>query len=105
MNYVLRGGDLFNMVLLVPDDIPEESLASTIEGNVEEMCKLFEGWDPKIQKLLKLCQSVQKWRLCIRFGDFDWAHPSGAWLMLGDAVHATLPYLASGYVLSHSFDS
>ena len=90
------------MVLLVPDDIPEESLASTIEGNVEEMCKLFEGWDPKIQKLLKLCESVQKWRLCIRFGDFDWAHPSGAWLMLGDAVHATLPYLASGYVLSLS---
>lgn len=47
VNYVLRGGDLFNMVLLVPDDIPEESLASTIEGNVEEMCALFEGWDPR----------------------------------------------------------
>lgn len=47
MNYVLRGGDLFNMVLLVPDDIPEESLASTIEGNVEEMCALFKGWDPR----------------------------------------------------------
>ncbi|KAJ5894363.1 hypothetical protein N7495_006054 [Penicillium taxi] len=96
VNYVLRGGELFNMVLLVPDDIPDESLASTIEGNVEEMCSLFEGWDPRIQKLLKLCQSVQKWRLCIRFGDFDWRHPSGAWVMLGDAVHATLPYLASG---------
>lgn len=51
-----------------------------------------------IQKLLKLCQSVQKWRLCIRFGEFDWAHESGSWVMLGDAVHATLPYLASGYV-------
>ncbi|KAE8138508.1 hypothetical protein BDV38DRAFT_292117 [Aspergillus pseudotamarii] len=96
VNYVLRGGDLFNMVLLVPDDIPEDSLASTIEGNVEEMCALFKGWDPRIQKLLKLCQSVQKWRLCIRFGEFDWSHPSGSWIMLGDAVHATLPYLASG---------
>ncbi|KAB8274950.1 hypothetical protein BDV30DRAFT_225561 [Aspergillus minisclerotigenes] len=96
VNYVLRGGDLFNMVLLVPDDIPEDSLASTIEGNVQEMCALFEGWDPRIQKLLKLCQSVQKWRLCIRFGEFDWSHSSGSWIMLGDAVHATLPYLASG---------
>ncbi|KAB8264820.1 hypothetical protein BDV32DRAFT_134746 [Aspergillus pseudonomiae] len=96
VNYVLRGGDLFNMVLLVPDDIPEDSLASTIEGNVEEMCALFEGWDPRIQKLLKLCQSVQKWRLCIRFGEFDWSHPSDSWIVLGDAVHATLPYLASG---------
>lgn len=35
------------MVLLVPDDIPEELLASTIEGNVEEMCTLFEGWNPR----------------------------------------------------------
>ncbi|KAI9926981.1 hypothetical protein AWENTII_010816 [Aspergillus wentii] len=96
VNYVLRGGKLFNMVLLVPDDIPEESLASTIEGNVEEMCALFDGWDPRIEKLLKLCQSVHKWRLCIRFGDYNWTHPSGAWVMLGDAVHATLPYLASG---------
>ncbi|KUL90973.1 hypothetical protein ZTR_00860 [Talaromyces verruculosus] len=95
VNYVLRGGDLFNMVLLVPDDIPEAQ-ASTIEGSVEEMCALFEGWDPRIQKLLNLCQSVQKWRLCIRFGEFDWAHESGSWVMLGDAVHATLPYLASG---------
>lgn len=54
----------------------------------------------RIQKLLKLCQSVHKWRLCIRFGDYDWTHPSGAWVMLGDSVHATLPYLASGYFLS-----
>lgn len=103
------------MVLLVPDDIPEESLASTIDGNVEEMCALFKNWDPRyvlscfacdelsdwysIPKLLKLCESVQKWRLCIRFGDFDWTHPSGAFVILGDAVHATLPYLASGYAL------
>lgn len=47
VNYVLRQGELFNMVLLVPDDIPEESLASTVEGNVQEMCALFEGWDPR----------------------------------------------------------
>lgn len=47
VNYVLRGGDLFNMVLLVPDDIPGESLAPTVEGNVEEMCALFEGWDSR----------------------------------------------------------
>lgn len=47
VNYVLRGGGLFNMVLLVPDDIPDESLATTVAGNVEEMCSLFEGWDPR----------------------------------------------------------
>ena len=42
--YSLRGGKMFNVVLLVPDDL-EEGVART-EGNSDEMRKLFEGWDP-----------------------------------------------------------
>nr|OQO24958.1 hypothetical protein B0A51_04736 [Rachicladosporium sp. CCFEE 5018] len=94
VNYVLRGGELFNMVLLVTDDMPAG--ASTLAGNVDEMRPLYEGWDPRIPKLLNLCESVYKWRLCIRPGMETWSHPSGAFTLLGDAVHATLPYLASG---------
>jgi salicylate hydroxylase len=78
--------------------------------------------DPRIPKLLALCESVYKWvsavilventrtslltilfsrqRLCIRQGMESWTHPSGAFTLLGDAVHATLPYLASGCVES-----
>ncbi|KAH7399852.1 FAD dependent oxidoreductase [Cadophora sp. MPI-SDFR-AT-0126] len=99
VNYVLKGGKLFNMVLLVPDDMPADG-ASTLEGNVVEMRKLYEGWDPRIGKLLGLCESVYKWRLCIRGPMESWSHESGAWTMLGDAVHATLPYLASGAGMS-----
>lgn len=99
VNYVLKGGELFNMVLLVPDDMPAGSNIS--EGNVEEMRALYEGWDPRIGKLLGMCESVYKWRLCIREGMENWSHPSGAWTMLGDSVHATLPYLASGCVFCH----
>ncbi|KAH8586413.1 hypothetical protein B0O99DRAFT_528729 [Bisporella sp. PMI_857] len=98
VNYVLKGGELFNMVLLVPDDMPAG--ANTIEGNVEEMQALYKDWDPRIPKLLALCESVYKWRLCIRPGMRNWSHPSGAFTMLGDAVHATLPYLASGAGMS-----
>ena len=94
VNYVLKGGELFNMVLLVPDDMPEG--ANTIQGDIDEMCALYEGWDPRIQKCLRLCPSVHKWRLCIREGMDRWSHPSGAFTLMGDAVHATLPYLASG---------
>jgi len=94
VNYVLKGGKLFNMFLLVPDDMPAG--ASTLEGNVEEMRALYKNWDPRIPKLLSMCESVYKWRLCIRPGMENWSHPSGAFTLLGDAVHATLPYLASG---------
>lgn len=30
----------------------------------------------------------------------SWSHPSGTFTLLGDAVHATLPYLASGAGMS-----
>jgi len=54
----------------------------------------------RIPKLLSMCESVYKWKLCIRFGMDHWSHPSGSFTMLGDAVHATLPYLASGAGMS-----
>jgi salicylate hydroxylase len=99
VNYVLRGGKLFNMVLLVPDDMPEG--ANTLAGNVDEMRALYADWDPRIPKLLALCKSVYKWRLCIRPGlDPTWSHANGAFTILGDAAHATLPYLASGAGMS-----
>lgn len=87
------------MVLLVPDDMPADG-ASTLEGNVEEMRALYKDWDPRIPKLLNLCDSVYKWRLCIRQPMDSWSHPSGTFTLLGDAVHATLPYLASGAGMS-----
>ncbi len=100
VSYVLKGGELFNVVLLVPDDLPPDG-ASTATGDVEEMRAHFSGWDPRLRKLASLGSgtgsSVLKWRLCIRPGlNPTWSHPSGAFTMLGDAVHATLPYLASG---------
>ncbi|KAF2133027.1 FAD binding domain-containing protein [Dothidotthia symphoricarpi CBS 119687] len=99
VNYVLRGGKLFNLVLLVPDNMPAG--ANTLAGNVIEMRALYKDWDPRIPKLLALCESVSKWRLMIRPGlDPTWTHESGAFTMLGDAVHSTLPYLASGAGMS-----
>ncbi|KEY79094.1 monooxygenase [Aspergillus fumigatus] len=42
--YSLRNGRMFNIVLLVPDNLPPG--VSRQSGSVEEMRKLFEGWDP-----------------------------------------------------------
>jgi salicylate hydroxylase len=92
--YLIRKAQFLNMVLLVPDDMPDN--ATKLDASVEEMVALFEGWDPKILKLLNLCQSVQKWKLCIQQELAHWTHPKGHFILLGDSVHATLPYLASG---------
>lgn len=95
VTYVLRGGRQFNMVLLVPDDLPDSS--TVVPGNVAEMRALYADWDPRIPKLLNLCTSVHKWKLSIRPDDLPaWSNPSGSFVLLGDAVHAALPYLAAG---------
>ncbi|KAL5361992.1 major facilitator superfamily domain-containing protein [Aspergillus floccosus] len=88
VTYPLRDASLLNMVLLVPDNMPEDG-PSTLQGYVDEMQGL-------IGKLLAMCPSVLRWRLCIRKSIDSWVHPSGCFALLGDAAHATLPYLASG---------
>ncbi|KAI5857791.1 hypothetical protein BZA05DRAFT_106304 [Tricharina praecox] len=95
VSYVLRGGRQFNMVLLVPDDLPDSS--TVVPGNVAEMCALYADWDARIPKLLGLCTEVHKWKLSIRPNDLPaWSNPAGTFVLLGDAVHAALPYLAAG---------
>lgn len=44
VGYSLKGGKMYNLVLLVPDDLPPG--VAKQPGNVEEMKELFEGWDP-----------------------------------------------------------
>lgn len=46
VTYALRRAKLLNMVLLVPDDMPEDG-PSTLQGQVDEMQDLFKDWDPK----------------------------------------------------------
>lgn len=44
VGYSLRGGQMYNIVLLVPDNLPPGVSRQT--GSVEEMRELFLGWDP-----------------------------------------------------------
>ncbi|KAK8127238.1 FAD-dependent monooxygenase OpS4 [Apiospora sp. TS-2023a] len=67
VGYSLRGGNMYNIVLLVPDDLPPG--VSRQEGSVEEMKALFEGWDPVLSRFLGLVNHVDKWKLM---------HPQGA---------------------------
>lgn len=50
----------------------------------------------RIVRLLSKCKSVLRWRLSIWDPIDSWAHSTGSMVLLGDSVHATLPYLASG---------
>ena len=49
-------------------------------------------------KLLELSAkpTLLKWKLCTKVVSQPWSHESGRLTLLGDAVHATLPYVAAG---------
>lgn len=89
--YSLKGGDLYNIVLVCPDNLPE--LVNTAAADLREMLDFFENWDPKLKALLGLVQETSKWRLQNSEEMKTWSHPNGKFALMGDACHATLPYL------------
>lgn len=64
VGYSLRAGKMYNIVLLVPDDLPEGVRRQT--GSVEEMKALFADWDPVLGRFLNIVKEVDKWRLMHR---------------------------------------
>ncbi|KAI2473581.1 FAD/NAD(P)-binding domain-containing protein [Annulohypoxylon bovei var. microspora] len=96
VGYSLRGGTEFNIVLLVPDDMPNG--VSKQEGSVEEMRALFGDWDPILTKFLAVATSVKKWKLMHRKEMRRWIHasPNSNFAFVGDSCHPMLPYLGQG---------
>ena len=89
--YFLQGGGLYNIVLICPDNLP--GLTNTMKADLLEMREFFAGWDPKLKTLLGLVHETSKWKLLNSKEMESWSHPSGNFALLGDACHATLPYL------------
>ena len=94
VSYSLRAGKMFNMVLLVPDDLPEN--VARAKGGVEEMRALFADWEPIFRKLLDQVTAVDKWKLMHRPELPRWTNDRGNFVLMGDSCHPMLPYLAQG---------
>lgn len=98
VGYLLRGGDLYNIVLLCPDNLPE--MVNTQKADLDEMRGIFAGWDERLRVLLGLVTESSKWRLENGRELDQWVASEGTFALLGDACHATLPYLASGAAMA-----
>ena len=94
--YSMRAKTKYNIVALTPDDLPQDR--NKIGGDVDEMKKFYEQWDPLLRKFLKQVKSTAKWRLTyLDPNDIpEWTNTSGTFIMIGDSCHAMLPYLAQG---------
>ncbi|KAF4415139.1 salicylate hydroxylase, partial [Fusarium austroafricanum] len=94
VGYSMRGGHMYNIVLLVPDDLPAD--ISRQPGSVEEMRQLFHDWDPILNRFLSKVDKVDKWKLMHREELDSWINNEYNFVFVGDACHPMLPYLAQG---------
>ena len=94
VGYSVSGGEVYNLVFLCPDDMPEEVVK--LEGDLGEMRARFEGWDPLVRKFLAQVKGVHKWKLMWLDALPEWANKQGTFFMAGDCCHPMLPYLAQG---------
>ncbi|KIW26085.1 uncharacterized protein PV07_09213 [Cladophialophora immunda] len=94
--YPIRHGNLYNMVMCHPDTgFSEESW--TAKASKQEILDHFGSWDPvRLRKLLDFIpdENVMKWRLCEHDPLPTWV--MGKVVLLGDACHPMLPYVAQG---------
>ena len=92
VGYKVRRGELYNLVILVPDRCGEESW--TLPGDMDELRAEFKDWEPRVRALLSLMPKSFVWKLCVRAPLTTWIRNHV--VLLGDAAHAMLPYLAQG---------
>lgn len=98
VTYYLKNGELLNFVGCVENDDREESW--TARRPWEELDADYAGWHPMVRAVIDRVDKDQcfRWALNNRVPSMRWS--SDRITMLGDAVHATLPYMAQGAAMA-----
>ncbi|KAI9497287.1 hypothetical protein BDB00DRAFT_926145 [Zychaea mexicana] len=94
MAYPIRNGELYNLVMSHPGAAAVGRWNEP--GNLEEMKKHYHNFDPIIRKVLEKVTGCLKWTLADLPVLSNWVSSSGRIVLIGDAAHAMLPYLAQG---------
>lgn len=93
VHYMIRGGDLLNIVAIVPAD---EGIAESWSrpASVDELLEQYRDWDDRVAAMLSKAEHCSAWAMYHRRRDPVWVDHHVA--LLGDACHAMLPYQAQG---------
>lgn len=97
VTYLLRGGSLANLVGVV--ERKAKHLESwSAEGSREDALADFKGWNACVTGILQQAPVLHRWALFDRDELVRWS--DGRAVLLGDACHPMLPFLAQGAVMA-----
>jgi len=97
VTYLLRRGSLVNFVGVVEHKTPgEESWTAT--GAKEQALKDFRQWHPSVRAVIEAADTMNRWALFDRKPLEKWS--DGRAVLLGDACHPMLPFLAQGAAMA-----
>jgi salicylate hydroxylase len=100
--YPLRSGDLINMVVIIEDDWRDDERADPWragETDPRALRAALSGWRSEARELVALAPSWRRWPLFERPPAPRWSL-DGRVVLLGDAAHPILPFLAQGSALA-----
>jgi salicylate hydroxylase len=92
--FVGAGARYVNWVAIIPGEWRIESW--TEPGEVADALREFAGWHPQVTTIIEAAASTNRWALYDRDPLTRWT--AGRAVLLGDAAHAMLPYMAQGAV-------
>ena len=98
VHYPVAGNRLLNIVAIIDDSWQDEVWAAP--GNPAELLSHFTRWAAGPRKLLALPQQWTKWPLFRMPRGADWPMAAGPVLLIGDAAHPMLPFLAQGAAMA-----
>jgi salicylate hydroxylase len=91
--YPVRSAELLNYVAFIPaaDGVAESWSAA---GDPRALAQEFEGWDPRVRRLIESIEATLWWGLYDREPLSTWTN--GRLALLGDAAHPMLPHAGQG---------